>query len=76
VNYFRKVEAAAVRLTGDLSVGDVVTIAGETTDITQRVDSMQIENDPVESAGPSEVVGIRVKSRVRPGDVVYREQGD
>jgi len=73
VNYFKRVQAAAVELEDELALGDVITIAGRTTDLTQTVESLQIENKPVKSAGPGDIVGIRVGARVRPSDLVYKE---
>ncbi|MFQ5951379.1 MAG: translation elongation factor-like protein [Candidatus Geothermarchaeales archaeon] len=73
VNFFRRAQAAAVELKSELALGDVITIAGSTTDLTQTVESLQIENKPVKSAGPGDIVGIRVVGRVRPNDLVYKE---
>jgi hypothetical protein len=33
---------------------------------------MQVENEPVEEAKPGDLIGIRVKERVRENDTVYR----
>jgi hypothetical protein len=33
---------------------------------------MQVENQSVQEAGPGADIGIRVKERVREGDVVYK----
>ncbi len=71
--YFSKAGVAGIKLTdGSLSVGDTISIEGATTNFEQKLDSMQIDNDTVESAGPGQSVGIRVKDRVRPNDVVYK----
>jgi len=53
-------------------VGDKIHIKGHTTDFEQVVESMQIENRPVEEAKAGDDVGIKVKERVRPNDTVYR----
>jgi len=63
---------AAVSLEKGLSVGDKIHIKGHTTDFEQVVESMQIENRPVEEAKAGDDVGIKVKERVRPNDTVYR----
>jgi len=70
--YFRKVGVAALELTGDLSVGDRVRFSGATTNFEMDVDSMQIDLNPVESAGAGDDVGIKVPERVRPNDSVVR----
>jgi len=74
VDYFAKVEVAAVKLEGELKIGDTIHIKGHTTDLTQTVDSMQIDRQPVESAKAGDSVGIKVKERVRKGDTVYKVQ--
>ena len=71
-SYFRKPGVAAMVLTGDLSVGDSIRIQGATTDIEMTVESMQINLEPVESAGAGDDVGIKVPERVRPNDRVTR----
>ena len=69
-SYFRKPGVAAMVLTGDLSIGDSIRIQGATTDIDMTVESMQINLEPVESAGAGDDVGIKVPARVRPNDRV------
>ena len=71
-SFFRKPGVAAMVLTGDLSIGDSIRIQGATTDIDMTVESMQIDLEPVESAGAGDDVGIKVPERVRPNDRVLR----
>lgn len=76
VKFFAKVGVAAVVISeAGLKAGDTVHFKGHTTDFTQTVDSMQIDNEPVEEAGVGDDVGIRVTERVRPGDVAYKVTG-
>jgi putative protease len=71
--YFAKPEVAAIMIeSGTLTVGDKILIQGATTDFEQTVDSMEIDNEAVESAGSGQSVGIKVKERVRPNDIVYK----
>ena len=73
IKFFGKIGVAAIRLTeGGLKVGDQIHIVGHTTDLTQSLDSMQIENQSVPEAGPGADIGIRVKDKVREHDVVYK----
>jgi putative protease len=72
VKYFQRVEAAAVELSGELKIGDTIAIRGQTTNFQQRIDSMQIEGEPIEKAGKGQAVGIKVIDRVRPNDIVYK----
>lgn len=71
-NFFSKISVAAVDITeGELKVGDTVHIKGATTDFQQTVDSMQMDNAPIEKAVPGNSVGIKVTDATRRGDVVY-----
>jgi len=72
VSYFARAEAAAIELEGDLKIGDTIHIKGYTTDFEQKVESMQIENEPVEKAKAGDSIGVKVKERVRRHDVVYK----
>jgi translation elongation factor EF-1alpha len=71
-DYFARIGVAGVDLVGSLRVGDTVRFRGHTTDFEQVVESMQIEHQQVQEAGPGDSVGIKVLDRVRPGDIVYR----
>jgi len=76
IKFFGKIGVAAIRLKeGSLKVGDNVHIVGHTTDISQVVESMQVENKDVQEAGPGADVGIKIKDRVREHDVVYKVVG-
>jgi translation elongation factor EF-1alpha len=71
-DFFAKIGVAAIDLTGTLSVGDTIHIKGHTTDFTQTIDSMQVEHQNVQKAGPGDSIGIKVKDRVRDSDIVYK----
>jgi len=76
IKFFGKISVAAIRLSeGSLKVGDQIHIVGHTTDITQNLDSMQIENQSVQEAGPGADIGIRLNGRAREHDVVYKVVG-
>jgi len=73
VNYYSRISVAAVEVTGGcLKKGDTVRFMGANTDFTQMVESMEIEKKPVEKAEKGESVGIKVKDRVRPNDLVFK----
>ena len=72
-HYFGKLQVAALELTeGSLAVGDTIHIKGHTTDLSEKVDSIQIEHDQVQSAKKGESIGIKVTDHVREHDVVYK----
>lgn len=71
--YFAKPGVAAINMTqGTIKIGDTIHIKEATTDLTQKIESMEIDNVKVEKAEKGQSVGIKVIDRVRPNDVVYR----
>ncbi len=70
-HYFGKISVAGIELSDTVKVGETISIEGTTTGFEQEIDSMQIDNKPVEEAGPGDLIGIKVKDRVRVGDNVY-----
>lgn len=71
-HYFGRIGVAVVRLRAPISVGDMLRIRGKATDFTQKLESMQIQHQPVNAAGSGDEVAIKVESRVREGDEVYK----
>ena len=72
-HYFAKIQVAAVELTdGDLAVGDTIHFKGHTSDFTQPVDSMQVDNAGVDRAEKGQSIGIRVAEHARVGDAVFK----
>ena len=71
-NYFSHLQVFAMTLEAVLTVGDTIRVKGHTTDLTQKVESLQIEHLSVQSAAPGEPVAIRVADKVRVGDAVYK----
>lgn len=71
--YFAKVGVAGIEITeGYLVVGDTIHIKGHTTEFTQRVDSVQLEHQSLQRAEPGQVIGVKVRERVRPHDLVFK----
>jgi putative protease len=75
-HYYNRIMVAVVRLSGDLKVGDYVHFLGRHTDFRQRVDSMQIEHQPVQEVKAGDEVALKVEQRVRRGDRVFRLSED
>ena len=72
-HFFPKVKAGVVKITkGALAVGDTIHIKGHTTDFKQKVASIQLDRVPLRKAVKGQEVGLRVKSRVRQHDIVYK----
>jgi len=73
VKFFAKPSVAAIVITeGVLKTGDTLHFTGHTTDFSLKIESMQVDNEPVEEARTGDSVGIKVPERVRPGDLAYK----
>lgn len=72
-HYFSKINVGVLELSkGTLRIGDTIHIKGHTTDFYQKVESMQVEHNAVESAKSGESIGIKVESPVRENDLVFK----
>ena len=71
-DFFARPVVAAIELTSTVKLGDKIHIKGHTTDLELNVDSMQIDNVPVEEAKAGDSIGVKVPERVRNGDTVYK----
>ncbi|HLE53748.1 MAG TPA: EF-Tu/IF-2/RF-3 family GTPase [Thermoplasmata archaeon] len=72
-HYFGKIGVAAIRLTdGALAVGDTIQIQGASTNLTEVVESLQMEHATVARAEKGQEVGVKVKDRAREKDLVYK----
>lgn len=70
--FFVHPSVAVVALTAPVKVGDAIYIKGHTTDFQQVADSMQIDRAPVTEAGAGQTIGLKVTTRCRKHDVVYK----
>ena len=71
-HFFARPVVAAIELTAALKLGDKIHIKGHTTDLEVTVESMQINNVPVQEAQAGDSVGVKISERVRGGDTVYK----
>lgn len=72
-HFFTNVSVAAIKIiNGELKIGDTIHIVGAHTDFKQKIETMQIDRNPVEVVNVGDAVGIKVKDRVREHDVVYK----
>ena len=73
MKFFSKVGVAAIKITeGTVQAGDRIKIKGHSTDFEDQIQSMQIENTSVQKAEAGQMIGIKVKDRVREKDIVYK----
>ena len=73
VKFFAKPSVAAIEVTdGSIKQGDILRYKGHTTDFTETVGSMELDNQSIEEAKAGDLVGVKVKERVRENDLVYK----
>lgn len=73
-HYYSHLSVATLRLEPGtaLRVGDVIHIRGQTTDFTQRVESLEVDHKPVLEVGPNDDFGLKVGEHAREHDVVFK----
>ncbi|MEW6213966.1 MAG: translation elongation factor-like protein [Nitrospirota bacterium] len=71
-HFYKRIGVAVVELSEPLQVGDTIHISGHATDLTQKVESMQIEHQNVERAEKGQSIGLKVKGEVKEKDLVYK----
>jgi hypothetical protein len=72
VDYFAKVGVAGIQMSDSLTVGDTIHIKGHTTDVQQKVESMQIEHQVVQEVSAGDSAGIKMTDRCRTHDIIYK----
>lgn len=72
-HYYTHLGVAAIDiLDGTIRVGDTIHIKGHTTDMTQKLESIEIEHKHIEEASAGQTIGVKVKEHVRANDIVYK----
>jgi hypothetical protein len=70
--FYAQIGVATLTLEAPLAVGDGIRVKGHTTDLTQRVEKLEVDHETVQSAAAGEGVGVLLADRVRIGDAVYK----
>jgi putative protease len=71
-HFYKKIGVAVVELSAPLQTGDTIHISGHITNLTQKVESMQMEHQNIERAEKGQGVGLKVNGEVRENDIVYK----
>jgi acyl-CoA hydrolase len=71
MHFYDRLSVAVITLSRPLHLGEVIHFLGKSTDFQQKVTSMQVEHNSVETVESGEVA-LQVKQKVRPGDAVFR----
>ncbi len=70
-HYYGGIGVAIVKFNKAVEKGTEVEIRGATTNLRQKMDSMQYEHKDIDTAKKGQEVGIKVDEKVREGDEVY-----
>mgnify|MGYP001600123222 FL=1 len=70
-HYYSAIGVGIIELSDKLKKGDTVHIKGKSSDFEQPVESIQIEHDKIDKAKKGDVIGLKVKQKVKEGDEVY-----
>ena len=73
MTYYNNIGVAAIDLTGNVKVGDTIIIRGYTTDVEHVIDNMEIDHKSVQEAKSGDEIGIKVTSKLRKKDRVYKK---
>ena len=72
-HYYGHLSVAAVRMeSGSLRMGDMIHVVGRTSDFRQRIESMQVEHEPVSEVRAGQEFGLKVTDHAREHDSVYK----
>ncbi len=72
IHYFDRINVAVVELVEPLKTGDTVHFLGPSCDFAQKIDSMQIDHQPVTEAGPGKEVALKVNQTVHQHAAVFK----
>ena len=71
-HYYGHLSVGIIQLSDSLRVGDHIHIKGHSSDFTQDIESMQIEHANVPEAKIGDSIGVKVSSKIHPGDKVFK----
>jgi hypothetical protein len=71
-HYYTHIKVAIVKFNTKIRIGTELYFRGATTDFREVAKSMQFDHEPITIAQPKKQIGIKLKKRVREGDLVYR----
>jgi len=71
-HFYSKASVAVVELSAPIKNGDKIVIRGGTTNLTQDVESMEVEHKQLNEAQAGQRIGLKVAGRVRENDIVYK----
>ena len=71
-HYYTHIKVAIVKFNTKVKTGTELYFKGATTDFTEAAKSMQFDHKAIAVAPAKKQIGIKLKKRVREGDLVYK----
>ena len=72
IHYYNKAMVAVVRLSEAVKVGDTVKIKKNEDEAETKVESMQVDHQPVTDGKSGDEVAIKVSAPTKEGAVIYK----
>ena len=73
-HFYTEISVAIVKFNKKVPVGTTLHFRGATTDFMDTPKSMQYNHKPIAAAPKGKQIGIKVKKRVREGDLVHKAE--
>ena len=70
-HYYSKLGVGIIKLEKELNLGDEIIIKGHSSDFKQKVEGLQFDHKDIVKGEKGQDVGVKLKEKVREGDVVY-----
>lgn len=71
-HYYDRIGVAVMKLNSPLSAGDTIRLVGEAGEFTQKVESIQVEHQPVHRAAKGADIGLKVKMPVKENKMAFK----
>jgi hypothetical protein len=71
-HYYTRIGVAVLALTDELKLADEIHVLGRITDFHQYVNSLEINHQKIERAGPGMEVALLLEEYARAGDAIFK----
>jgi len=71
-HFFNKAMVVVIKLSGDLAAGDTIKISRGDSENEEKVESMQVDHQPVESGKAGDEVAVKIGNPTKEGALVYK----
>ncbi|MBI4035053.1 MAG: translation elongation factor-like protein, partial [Candidatus Chisholmbacteria bacterium] len=71
IHFYDKIQVAIVRLTKTLKVGDTIKFKLHDQEVTQPVESMELDHQKITTAPAGDEIGIKVNEPIKPKAQVF-----